>query len=324
MANQAYFAVHTLCRVLQVSRSAYYAWCQRVPAARTLENVKLTECIRTIHAQSDFTYGMPRVHAELCEQGWAVSRKRVARLMHLHGLRGVCRRRYSVVTTKRAEGQCGAPDLVKRNFNAQAPNTLWVADATYIPTQAGFIYLAVVLDVWSRRIVGWSIQETLTTELMLAALNMALEQRKPQQVIHHSDHGCQYTSIAFGARSKAANVQLSMGTVGDAYDNAMAESFFASLECELLDRYIFKTKAQASKAVFSWIEAWYNPKRRHSALGYLSPLNFEKKHAHNAFKQSLPSGAQMLDAFTYPNDFTLNNNTISLKPIFHRASTRNP
>ncbi len=277
-----------------------------------------------IHTQSDTTYGMPRIHAELCEQGWAVSRKRVARLMRLHGLRGVCRRRYSVVTTKRASGQYGAPDLVKRNFSAQAPNTLWVADATYVPTQAGFIYLAVVLDVWSRRVVGWSIQETLATELMLGALNMAIEQRKPQQVIHHSDHGCQYTSIAFGARCKAAGVQLSMGTVGDAYDNAMAESFFASLECELLDRYTFKTKAQARKAVFSWVEAWYNPKRRHSALGYLSPINFEKEQAHHGCEQSLSSGLQTPDAFSFLPDFTLNNKKIPLQPIFHRVSSGKP
>ena len=238
----------------------------------------LTERIREIHAESDATYGMPRVRAELLDQGMRISRKRVARLMRLNAIRGISRRRGFVVTTRRDERQRPAPDLVKREFVADGPNQLWVADMTYVPTWAGFIYLAVVLDVWSRRIVGWAIGEQMTAELVLAALNMALQQRKPDGVIHHSDQGSQYTSIAFGERCKKMGVRPSMGTVGDAYDNAMAESFFASLECELIDRRSWQTKTEARLALFTWIEGWYNPRRRHSALGHLSPANFERSH----------------------------------------------
>jgi putative transposase len=166
---------------------------------------------------------------------------------------------------------------VKRRFKANGPNELWVADATYIPTWAGTIYLAIVLDVWSHKIVGWAIEDHLKTQLMLQALNMAITQRRPQRVIHHSDHGCQYTSYAFGKRCQEMNVMPSMGTVGDAYDNAMAESVFATLEKELLKHRRFKSKAEAKMALFEWIEGWYNPHRRHSAIGRLSPNNFERK-----------------------------------------------
>ena len=280
MANQAAFPVRTTCRVLGVSSSGYHAWLARPPSHRQLDDAVLTERIRTIHAESDATYGAPRVRAELVEQGTAIGRKRVARLMRQARLQGVSRRRNFVVTTRRDSRQRPAPDLVKREFKAEAPNTLWIADMTYVPTWAGFIYLAVVLDVWSRRVVGWAIGEQMTADLVLAALNMALEQRKPQGgVIHHSDQGSQYTSIAFGERCKKMGVRPSMGTVGDAYDNAMAESFFASLECELIDRRNFKTKTEARLALFSWIEGWYNPRRRHSGLGQVSPANFERKHA---------------------------------------------
>jgi putative transposase len=175
------------------------------------------------------------------------------------------------VTTRRDERQRPAPDLVKREFIAAGPNELWVADMTYVPTWAGFIFLAVVLDVWSRRIVGWAIGEQMTADLVLAALNMALHQRKPDSVIHHSDQGSQYTSIAFGERCEKMGVRPSMGTVGDAYDNAMAESFFATLECELIDRRSWQTKTEARLALFTYIEGWYNPRRRHSALGQVSP-----------------------------------------------------
>jgi putative transposase len=171
---------------------------------------------------------------------------------------------------------------VDRNFVADGPDQLWVADITYIPTWAGFLYLAVVLDVWGRRVVGWAMANHLRTELVLDALDMAIEQRRPDSVVHHSDQGCQYTSIAFGARCREAGVRPSMGSVGDCYDNAMCESFFATLECELLGRRRFATQAQARVAVFRFIEGWYNPHRRHSALGYLSPMNFEKRHAHVA------------------------------------------
>jgi putative transposase len=198
--------------------------------------------------------------------------------MRTAGLRGVSRRRF-VATTVRDERARPAPDLVERQFEAKAANQLWVADITYLPTWAGFLYLAVVLDVFSRRVVGWAMETHLRAELVLTALEMAVTRRKPADVIHHSDQGCQYTSIAFGNRCQALGVRPSMGSVGDAYDNAMAESFFATLECELLDRQRFQTQVEARMAVFEWIEAWYNPRRRHSAIGYLSPVDFERSHA---------------------------------------------
>ena len=278
-ANQADAKVRTMCRVLGVSASGYYAWRDRAPSARSLADAVLLERIRQVHTDSHQTYGMPRVRAELIDQGATVSRKRVARLMRTHGIRGISRRRGFVVTTRREQGQGKAPDLVQRRFEAEGPNRLWVADLTYVPTWAGFIYLAVVLDAWSRRVVGWAIGETMTAELVLQALNMALQQRRPDGVIHHSDQGSQYASIAFGERCKRMGVRPSMGSVGDAYDNAMAESFFASLECELIDRRSWQTKTEARLALFTYIEGWYNPRRRHSALEYLSPMNFESKHA---------------------------------------------
>ena len=192
------------------------------------------------------------------------------------GLAGVSRRKFVVTTVK--DGGRQAPDLVERNFTAEAPDRLWVADITYIPTWAGFLYLAVVLDAFSRRIVGWSMATTLAKQLVLDALNMALATRRPRGVIHHSDQGSQYTSIEFGHRCRDAGVRPSMGSVGDAYDNAMCESFFATLECELLDRCRFKTQAEARRAVFEFIEGFYNPRRRHSSIGYLSPIDYERRH----------------------------------------------
>jgi putative transposase len=277
-ANQAELAVRTMCKVLGVSSSGYYAWARRAPSKRAIEDVVLTERIRAIHIASDENYGSPNIHAELRDEGICIGRKRVARLMRQAHLRGVSRRRSFVVTTQRNRKQPAAPDLVNRCFVAEGPNQLWVADITYVPTWAGFIFLAIVLDVWSRRIVGWAIGEQLTAELVLAALNMAIAQRRPTDVIHHSDQGSQYTSIEFGRRCKKLGVRPSMGSVGDAYDNAMAESFFASLECELIDRRSFQSKAEARLAVFSYIEGWYNPRRRHSALGRVSPATFERIH----------------------------------------------
>jgi transposase InsO family protein len=233
--------------------------------------------IRTIHEASRGTYGAPRIHAELAAAGIRVGRKRVARLMQAAGIVGVSRRRW-IATTTRTPDRRPAPDLVERQFRADGPNRLWVADATYIPTWSGFLFLAIVLDVFSRKVVGWAMSTRLRTEVMLEALEMALSQRRPDGVIHHSDQGCQYTSIAFGLRCQEAGVRPSMGSVGDAYDNAMAESFFATLECELLDRERLRTPAEAEPVVFEWIEGWYNPHRRHSALGYLSPNEFERIH----------------------------------------------
>lgn len=254
-ANQADLPVRAMCRLLQVSASGYYAWRDRPPSARSVSDVVLTERIRSIHAASDATYGRPRIHAELAAQGTRVGGKRVARLMRWANLRGISRRRAFTVTTVRNMRERSAPDLVNRRFVADGANQLWVADMTYVPTWVGFIYLAVVLDAWSRRVVGWAIGERMDTELVLCALNMAIEPRRPSNVIHHSDQSCQYTSIAFGERCRAIGVRPSMGSVGDAYDNAMAESFFASLECELLDRRSWRTKTEARLAVFTWIEA---------------------------------------------------------------------
>jgi len=196
--------------------------------------------------------------------------------MRRSGLQGASRRR-KTFTTKRDHDARPAPDLVERDFTALQRDTLWVADITYIPTWTGFLYLAVVMDAWSRRIVGWCMESHLRTELVLDALDMAIGQRRPQDVIHHSDQGCQYTSIAFGLRCKEAGVRPSMGSVADCYDNAMCESFFATLECELLDGTRFKNQAEARMAVFDFIEGWYNPRRRHSALGYVSPIAYERQ-----------------------------------------------
>jgi len=275
-ANQAQYAVLTMCRLLGVSPSGYYAWSSRQRSKRAQADEGLLGEIRSIHQRSRGTYGAPRIHAELAAQGTHVSRKRVARLMREANLQGASRRR-QFSTTVRDRDRRPAPDLVERHFTAEDKDQLWVADITYIPTWSGFLYLAVVLDVWSRRVVGWSMADHLRTELVLGALDMALWQRRPSTVIHHSDQGTQYTSIAFGLRCQEAGVRPSMGSVGDCFDNALCESFFATLECELLDRRRFKTQAEARLAVFEFLEGWYNPHRLHSSLGYLSPAEFEKK-----------------------------------------------
>jgi putative transposase len=280
-----------MCRVLEVSTSGYYAWCKRSPSARAQADAELTSRMSAIHERSRGTYGAPRIHAELEAEGIQVGRKRVARLMRTAGLVGVSRRKW-ITTTVRDRNARPAPDLVERNFMAPGANRLWVADITYIPTWAGFLYLAVVLDAFSRRIVGWAMETHLRTELVLEALNMALAQRRPAAVIHHSDQGTQYTSIAFGMRCRESGVRPSMGSVGDCFDNAMCESFFATLECELLDRRRFHTQADARMAVFEFIEGWYNPHRRHSALDYLSPVNYERSHYSQDLTASPPPSTQ--------------------------------
>jgi putative transposase len=265
-----------MCRLLGVSPSGYYAWRERPLSRRAQVDAALLERIRAIHEFSRGTYGAPRVLEELRAAGTRVGRKRIARLMRSAGLVGASRRK-GCWTTRRDPNARPAPDLVQRAFVAEAPDRLWVADITYIPTWAGFLYLAVVLDAFSRRIVGWAMATHLRTELVLEALEMALWRRRPADVIHHSDQGCQYTSIAFGARCREAGVRPSMGSVGDCYDNAMCESFFATLECELLERSRFHTQGEARVAVFDYIEGWYNTHRRHSALDYESPLNYERR-----------------------------------------------
>src|SRR6266404_1041530 len=283
-----------MCRILGVSPSGYDAWVKRPASERAAMDAALIAEIRTAHTASKGTYGAPRVQIDLAEAGIHVSRKRVARLMRNAGLAGVSRRKHIVTTVR--DGARQAPDLVDRNFTADQPNMLWVADITYIPTWAGFLYLAVVLDAFSRRIVGWSMATTLHTQVVLDALDMALWQRRPNGVIHHSDQGSQYTSIGFRKRCRAAGVRPSMGSVGDAYDNAMAESFFATLECELLDRRRFKTHAEARMAVFEFIEGFYNPRRRHSSLGYLSPVDYERRHEQQAVDPGAHQPAVVLGA----------------------------
>ena len=270
-----------MCRLLGVSASGFYAWDERPLSKRALADIALSVKIRAIHRGSRECYGVPRIHAELADDyGIYVGKKRVARLMRAAGLRGVSRRRFVRTTVADMYADL-PPDLVDRNFRISELDRLWVADITYVPTWAGFLYLAIVLDACSRKLVGWAMENHLRTELVLAAINMALAQRRPEGgwVIHHSDHGCQYTSFAFGKRCREMGVMPSVGSVGDAYDNAMAESFFATLECELLDRRCFHTQAEAKLAVFEYIEGFYNVRRRHSSLGYRSPIRFEKELA---------------------------------------------
>lgn len=266
-----------MCRVLEVSTSGYYAWLNRSPSPRAIEDRILTEMIKTYYKASYETYGAPRIHADLLDAGIRMGRKRVARLMREAGLRGISRRRF-VKTTHRDKRARTANDLVERNFTATQPDELWVADVTFVPTATGFLFLAVVLDVFSRKIVGWAMTAHLRTSLVLAALDMAIATRKPRGVVHHSDQGSQYTSVAFGARCQEAGVRLSTGSVGDCFDNAMAESFFATLETELLDRRRFRNKSEARIAVFHYIEGWYNPRRRHSSIGTISPVIFENQY----------------------------------------------
>lgn len=274
-ANQACFPVAVMARVLGVSESGFHAWRQRLASAHAAADAALLKRVRTVHASSRETYGAPRIHAELRAGGEKHGRKRIARLMREAGLVGASRRRGAITTTRRDQDARPAPDLVDRNFVASAPNQLWVADITFVPTASGFLYLAVVLDAWSRKVVGWAMANHLRAELVVDALEMAVGQRRPKDVIHHSDQGSQYTSLAFGKRCKEAGVRPSMGSVGDAYDNAMCESFFATLECELFDRRRFASQAEARMACFSFIEGWYNPVRLHSALGYRSPMAYE-------------------------------------------------
>ena len=278
-ANQAVHPVATMCRALGVSSSGYYAWEKHTPSKRAVSDAELGNLIEQIHRESnDGTYGAPRIHAELADtHKIRVGRKRVARLMRLRGLVGIHRRRFTrtTITDKNVRP---APDLVQRNFTASRPDELWVADITYVPTWAGFLFLAVVLDVFSRRIVGWAMATHMRTELIVDALHMAAEQRRPSGVIHHSDQGSQYTSITFGLRCREWGVRPSMGSVGDCYDNAMAESFFATLECELLARTSLRNPREAELRVFQFIEGWYNPRRRHSGIEYLSPNNYERHY----------------------------------------------
>jgi putative transposase len=302
--------IATMCRALGVSPGGFYARLKRPSSARTRTDAELSARIAEIHRLSRQTYGVPRIHFELRELGIRVGRKRVARLMRAARLRGVSRRRW-IMTTLRNPKRDPAPDLVERNFAAAEPNRLWVADVTYIPTWAGFLYLAVVLDTFSRKIVGWAMETYLRTELVLKALNMAITQRRPAGVIHHSDQGSQYTSRAFGKRCQEAGVRPSRGSVGDCFDNAMGESFFATLECELLERRSFKTQVEARMAVFDFIEGFYNPHRRHSALGYLAPAQYER--VHHELRQAMRNSTAPRSAWPEPPAGALHSAAVSIE-----------
>jgi putative transposase len=275
-AEKANHSVAMLCHVLEVSRSGFYAAERRPTCSRALEDARLIPRIAKIHNDSRRTYGVPRVHAMLAREGIRVGPKRVARLMRQEGISGLVERKKGK-TTIRVPGITTAPDLVRREWNPTEPNRLWVADITYIRTWEGWLYLAAVLDCHSRRCVGWSIADHLRAEIVVDAVEMAVARRRPQAgLIHHSDHGSQYVSLALGARLREAGIETSMGAQGSALDNAVAESFFASLKKDLINRYSWPTKADARVATFEWIEAFYNRIRLHSTLGNLSPEEFEK------------------------------------------------
>jgi putative transposase len=275
-AEKARFPVSLLCKIVGVSKSGYYAWKSRAPSKRSREDAVLTEKIREVYQRSRETYGYPRVHAELRALGVRCGRRRVARLMRRAGLRG-CMRARKKRTTLRDSRAVPAPDLVKRDFHATAPDRLWTADITYLKTDEGFLYLAFVLDVYSRRIVGWSMATHLRTELVVDALEMAVWRRKPAAgLVHHSDRGVQYTALSFGKRLEEAGIVPSMGRAGSALDNAVSESFVSTLKCELVHRRRFPTREAARSAIFEYLEVFYNRRRLHSSLGYLSPESYEE------------------------------------------------
>jgi putative transposase len=270
-AQKANHRVGVMCKVLKVSKSGFYGWRDRAPSARAQADVRLSEKITRIHRDSRETYGAPRVHFELRTLGVRCARKRVARLMREASLFGCGGRRRKARTTlrSRTERTPPAPDLVKRNFTPEAPDRLWVADITYVRTWEGWLYLSFVLDTYSRRVVGWSISNN--------PVNMAIYTRRPQPgLIHHSDRGSQYTSVEFGNRLREAGLLPSMGSVADAYDNSMAESFVSTLKRELIHRHSWPSRQTARSAIFEYIEGFYNTRRRHSALGHLSPSEYEE------------------------------------------------
>jgi transposase InsO family protein len=273
------FHITTMCRVLQVSRAGYYAWRARPLCTRVKTDQVLTAKMQEIHQQVEQRYGSPRVRQELRALGFACGKHRAARLMRAAGLRARSAPRYRVTTTQSAHAAPVAPNVLDRQFalghHAQ-PNQAWAGDITYIPTQEGWLYLAVLLDLASRRVVGWALRTRLTQDLTLAALRMALTHRgAPRGGLHHSDRGVQYASAAYQRMLQAAGWTASMSRVGDCWDNAVVETFFATLTKELLVDRDFATRAEASRALFDFIELWYNRQRRHSTLGYRSPVQYE-------------------------------------------------
>lgn len=281
-AEKTSFPVQFMCRMLGVSRSGYYGWRDRPSSVRNRADAALTERIREIHERSRHTYGSPRVHAELRALGTRCGRKRVERLMREAGLRG-CMRGRRRGTTRRNKRAAPAEDLVKRDFAATRTDKVWVADITYVATGEGFLYLAFILDVYSRRVVGWAMEDHLGTEIVVDALRMAVWRRKPAPgLVHHSDQGVQYTSLSFSERLKEVGIKPSMGRTGTALDNAMAESFVSTLKAELVSNLEFPTRQAARTAIFEYLETFYNTRRLHSALGYRSPADFEEDRMEEA------------------------------------------
>ncbi len=271
------YPVRMMCRLLRVSRSGYYAWRTRPESSRTTSDRALMPEIRRVHQDSKGVYGSPRVHAELVSNGIRIGRHKVARLMRLERLRGCPRRRFRV-TTQRDPSHPVARNLLKQNFAADAPNRRWASDITYIPTHQGWLYLAVVMDLYSRRIVGWSRSRWMSRRIVLAALRMAIEARHPDgELIHHSDRGGQYTSDDFRDELASHGIDCSMSSTGNCYDNAAVESFFGLLKRERVNRVRYRTRDQARADVFDYIEVFYNRKRRHGYLGNVSPADFEER-----------------------------------------------
>ncbi len=281
-AERASFPVPLMCRMLGVSRSGYYGWRGRPPSATERADANLTERIEEIHKRSRETYGSPRVHAELRALGTRCGRKRVERLMQEAGLRGCVRGRRKR-TTRRSGRAVVAKDLPQRSFAATQIDKVWVADITYVVTREGFLYLAFILDVHSRRIVGWAMENHLRTEIVVDALQMAVWRRKPAPgLVHHSDQGVQYTALSFAERLREVGITPSMGRTGTALDNAMAESFVSTLKAELVSRLEFPSRQAAKTAIFEYLETFYNTRRLHSALGYMSPADFEEDRIEKA------------------------------------------
>ena len=275
-AHERQFQIKRMCRVLGVQRSGYYAWRQRMPSRQSQANQALLALIKAEYENSRKTYGSPRLHVVLHRKGVVCGRNRVARLMRLHGIAAFKRRRYHPVTTQRQPGVVPAPNWLNQNFFASAPNQKWVSDFTYIETGEGWLYLAVVLDLFSRKVIGWAMSKTMDTALVEMALRMALLGRHPTAgLLHHSDQGSQYTSAAYRNCLNAASVRLSMSGVGNCYDNAVIESFFATLKTECVTGS-FPTRILARTTIFEYMEVWYNRQRLHSTLGYHSPVDFEQ------------------------------------------------
>jgi putative transposase len=269
--------VGVMCRVLKVSRSGFYAWQRRKPSHRALREAELIEKIRKVHEQSRGLYGYPRAHRALLIDGEVVSRNTVARLMRKAKIRGKTRKRYVPRTTDSRHHKPVADNLLNRDFAAAAANRKWLADITYVPTQEGWLYLAAVLDIFSRRVVGWSMADHMEVDLVADALQMALQHRRPAggDLLHHSDRGSQYASDDYQGLLKRHGIMVSMSGKGDCYDNAMMESFWATLKCELVHQQRYATREQARQSIFEYVEVFYNRKRLHSSLGYVSPDSFE-------------------------------------------------